>query len=141
MRAWKIKYACLAMSFWIATGCLASAQAVSLACGGTYHVYPPEEPMEGTVAPTASSVDIADKRINTPLGEYRISSIDGEQIFFDKPATATFNFVTHGSLDRVTGKMMIRWLRPEDDAKERALQTVHMARYADFTCSAAKRLF
>jgi hypothetical protein len=103
-------------------------------------MYPPEEPMETNIAPTASSVDLVSRVVTTPLGEYRISSIDDGQIFFDKPASPSFNFVTHGSLDRVTGKMMIRWLRPEEDAKEKALQTVHMARYAEFTCSAAKRL-
>jgi hypothetical protein len=130
-----------AMAFLIASACPASAQAVNLACGGVYHVYPPEEPLEATVAPTASSVDLANKAITTPLGEYRISSINDVQIFFDNPASPSFNFVAHGSLDRVTGKMMIRWLRPEEDVREKSLQTVHMARYAELTCSAAKRLF
>jgi hypothetical protein len=137
MRAWKIKYACLTISFWIATGCLASAQVVSLACGGTYHVYPLEEPMEGTVAPTASSVVLADKRINTSLGEYRISSVDGEQIFFDKqPATPALNFVTHGGLDRVTGKMMIGGCARTMMAKKKPCGRCIWL----FTCSAAKRL-
>lgn len=136
-----LMWAYFAISVWIASGCTASAQSVKLACGGSYRVYPPEEPMEGTVAPTASSVDLASNTIVTPLGEYRISSVSDEQLFFDKPATPTFNFVTHGSLDRVTGKMLIRWLRPEEDAKEKSLQTAHMARYAEFTCSAARRLF
>jgi len=98
--------------------------------------------MDATVAPTASSVDLVSKTITTPLGEYRISRVEDEQIFFDKPASPTFNFVTHGTLDRSTGKMLIRWLRPEEDAKAQVLgQMAHMARYAEFMCSIAKRLF
>jgi hypothetical protein len=119
----------------------AFAQTVDLACGGEYHVYAPEEPTAATVAPTASSVDLASKKITTPLGTYRISRIEEERLFFDKPASTTFNFVTHGMLDRMTGKMLIRWLRPEEDVKEMAGQTMHMARYAEFMCSAAKWLF
>jgi hypothetical protein len=98
--------------------------------------------MDATVAPTASSVDLASKKITTPLGEYRISRIKDEQIFFDKAASPTFNFVTHGSLDRVTGRMLIQWMRPEEDAKAPVVgQTVQMARYAEFMCAAAQRLF
>jgi hypothetical protein len=120
----------------------ALAQAVDLACGGEYHMYAPEEPMDTTVAPTASSVDVASKKIITPLGTYRISRIEEERLFFDKSPSPTFNFVTHGSLDRLTGRMLIQWVRPEEDAKPRTVgQTMQMARYAEFMCSAAKRLF
>jgi hypothetical protein len=105
-------------------------------------MYAPEEPMDATLEPTASSVDLASKKITTPLGEYRISRIEDAQPYFDKPASPTFNFVTHGTLDRTTGKMLIQWLRPEEVAKAQVVgQTAHMARYAEFTCSAAKRLF
>lgn len=98
--------------------------------------------MDATVAPTASSVNLASKKITTPLGEYRISRVEDEQLFFDKPASPTFNFVTHGTLDRLTGRMLIRWVRPEEDARAQVVgQAAHMARYAEFMCSAAKRLF
>ena len=135
------RLACLASLIAIAWGGSAFGQAVNLACGGVYHVYAPEEPMEATVAPKASSVDLASKKITTPLGEYRISRVDDDQIFFDRPASPTFNFVTHGTLDRSTGKMLIQWLRPEEDAKMGNGQMTHMARYAEFMCSIAKRLF
>jgi hypothetical protein len=104
-------------------------------------MYAPEDPMDATLEATSSSVDLASKTITTPLGEYRISQIGDEQLFFDKPASPTFNFVTHGTLDRTTGKMLIRWMRPEEDAKAQVGQTAHMARYAELMCSAAKRLF
>jgi hypothetical protein len=92
------RLACLASLIAIAWGGSAFGQAVNLACGGVYHIYAPEEPMDATVAPTASSVDLASKKITTPLGEYRISRVDDDQIFFDRPASPTFNFVTHGML-------------------------------------------
>jgi hypothetical protein len=59
----------------------------------------------------------------------------------DGPASREFNFVTHGSLDRLTGKMVIIWLRPEQDAKYKVGQMENMARFAVFKCSTAKRLF
>jgi hypothetical protein len=132
--------ACLASLIAVASGCTASAQAVNLACGGIYHIYAPEEAVDATVAPTASSVDLTSKKITTPLGEYRVSRVEDEQIFFDRPASPNFNFVTHGTLDRSTGKMLIQWLRPEEDVKLGNGQMTHMARYAEFMCSIAKRL-
>ena len=137
----KIAFTFLAASVAIASDA-ASAQTVNLVCGGAYHMYAPEEPMDATLEPTASSVDLANKRIITPLGEYRISRVEDAQLYFDKPGSPTFNFVTHGTLARTTGKMLIRWMRPEEDAKAQVIgQTAHMARYAEFTCSTAKRLF
>jgi hypothetical protein len=123
---------CLAASLGIASDA-ASAQTVNLARGGVYYMYAPEEPMDATLESTASSVDLA----SIAFPELRM------QLYFGKPASpTTFNFVTHGTLDRTTGKMLIRWLRPEEDAKAQVVgQTAHMARYAEFTCSAAKRLF
>jgi hypothetical protein len=133
--------ACLASLIAAGSGGSAFAQAVNLTCGGVYHMYAPEEPMVSTVAPTASSVDLAGRKVTTPLGEYRISRVQDEQLLFDQPASSNFNFVTHGTLDRSTGEMLIQWLRPEEDAKHGVGQMAHMARYAKFMCTTAKRLF
>ena len=62
----KIAFTFLAASVAIASDA-ASAQTVNLVCGGAYHMYAPEEPMDATLEPTASSVDLANKRIITPL--------------------------------------------------------------------------
>ena len=115
-----------------------SAFAVSnLSCGGLMHFYPPEEPMDLNVPPGASSVDFPNNKIVTPMGEFRLSRIDEQQITFDAPATSSFNYVTRGTLDRSSGRMQIMWLRPEQDAKTRAVgQSAQMARYAEFICVA-----
>jgi len=89
----------------------------------------------------ASSKDLASKEITTPLGTYRLSQIEENKLMFDRPATREFNLVTHGSLDRVTGKMVIIWIRPEQDAKYKFGQLEKMTRLAEFRCSTAKRLF
>jgi len=136
-----ILFTCLAALVGSGSGCAASAETVNLACGGVFHLYEPER-MDSSVAPTASAVDLASKKITTPLGEYRISRVDEEQLTFGAPAAPGFNFVTHGTLDRLSGRMLIRWFRPEEDAKAQVVgQSANMARYAEFTCAAAKRLF
>ncbi len=97
--------------------------------------------MDANFPPTASAVDLASNEITTPLGTYRLSRIEENKLTFDAPATRDFNLVTHGSLDRLTGKMVILWLRPEQDVKYRAGKLENMARLAEFMCSTAKRLF
>jgi hypothetical protein len=133
-------FACLASLIAAGSGGSAFAQAVNLTCGGELHIYEPER-MDATVNPTASAVDLASNEITTPLGTYRLSRIEENKLTFDGPATREFNLVTHGSLDRLTGKMVIIWLRPEQDAKYKIGQLENMARLAEFKCSTAKRLF
>jgi hypothetical protein len=106
------------------------------------HHYPPEQRIDVTVAATASTVDLSTKWIVTPIGEYRISRVSEEQIAFGAPATQGFDLVTNGTLDRLTGKMLIMWYRPEEYAKSQTVgQSSHMARYAELMCSTATRLF
>jgi hypothetical protein len=105
------------------------AQAVNLTCVGELHIYEPER-MDANVDPTASAVDLASKEITTPLGTFRLSRIEENKLTFDGPATREFNLVTDGSLDRLTGKMVIMWLRPEQDAKYKIGQLETMARHA-----------
>jgi hypothetical protein len=134
--------ACILALIAVAFICPASAQTVNLACGGMMHHYPPEERIDSTVASTASSVDLTSKKVVTPIGEYRITGSSDGQISFGAPATANFDLVTTGTLDRTTGRMLIRWYRPEEYAKSQIVgQTVHMLRYAEFSCSTATRLF
>jgi hypothetical protein len=132
--------ACFASLIAAASGGPVLAQAVNLTCGGELHIFEPDR-MDATVNPTASAVDVASNEITTPLGTYRLSRIEENKLTFDAPATRDFNLVTHGSLDRLTGKMVILWLRPEQDAKYRVGQLENMARFAEFKCSTAKRLF
>ncbi|MBR0792146.1 hypothetical protein JQ631_23935 [Bradyrhizobium manausense] len=116
------------------------AQAVNLTCRGRYHVYPPEESIDASLPPSASSVDLAAKRIVTPLGAYTLSQIDEDQLTFDAPASPTFGFITHGTLDRVTGKMLIWWFLPPEYERFKGNRSAHAARYAELECSIARRL-
>jgi hypothetical protein len=133
-------FACLASLIAAGSGGSAFAQAVNLTCVGELHIYEPER-IDATVDPTASAVDLASKEITTPLGTFRLSRIEENRLTFDGAATREFNLVTHGSLDRLTGKMVITWLRPEQDAKYKIGELNNMARYAELRCSIAKRLF
>jgi hypothetical protein len=137
---WNTLFGSLASLIAAGAGGSAFAQAVNLTCDGQLHVYEPER-ISATVSPTASAVDLANNEITTPLGTYRLSRIEENKLTFDGPATRELNLVTHGSLDRLTGKMVIIWLRPEQDAKYKAGQLDKMARLAEFKCSTAKRLF
>jgi hypothetical protein len=118
----------------------AGAQTTNLSCSGTLHVFEPDR-FDASMAPTSSVVDLAGRKITTPLGTYRISSVHESGIMFGAAPSPDFNFVTFGSLDRLTGKMLISWMTSEQHTKLQAGQTAQASRSAEFNCTAAQRLF
>jgi hypothetical protein len=105
-------------------------EAIDLSCQGAMHTYEMKQ-KEGTVDPGAAVVDLERKRIATPVGSFRITTISDDSISFDDPNSK--QLVVFGTLDRISGLMRVFWRHPEDNSKA--------AMYAELKCSAAKRLF
>jgi hypothetical protein len=93
--------------------------------------------MEGT-ATGATTIDLENERIVTPVGDFHITRVEDTSVTFDDPGK---KLVVFGNLDRMTGKMTVFWRRPEEEARMRAGLTSKMSRYAELGCSASKRLF
>jgi hypothetical protein len=110
---------------------IAPAEAIDLSCKGVMHTYEMEQ-KQGTVGPGAAVVDLERKRIATPVGNFRITTISDESIAFDDPTSK--ELVVFGTLDRISGAMNVFWRHPGGDNS-------HAAMYADLKCFAAKRLF
>jgi hypothetical protein len=109
---------------------IAPAEAIDLSCKGVMHTYEMKQ-KEGTVDPGAAVVDLEHKRIATPVGSFRITTIADDSISFDDPDSK--QFVVFGTLDRISGLMRVFWRHPGDTSKA--------AMYSELNCSAAKRLF
>jgi hypothetical protein len=109
---------------------IAAAEAIDLSCQGVMHTYEMKQ-IEGTVEPGAAVVDLEHKRIATPVGSFRITTISDDSISFDDPNSK--ELVVFGTLDRISGLMRVFWRHPNDNSKA--------AMYAELKCSAAKRLF
>lgn len=106
------------------------AWAIDLSCKGMMHTYG-STPMEGAVEPGATVVDLDQKSITTPIGDFRITTVTDASVSFDDPTEK--RLVVFGTLDRISGRMTVFWRNPRDNTK--------MARYGELQCSAAKRLF
>jgi hypothetical protein len=109
---------------------IAPAEAIDLTCKGVMHTYELKQ-TEGTVEPRAAVVDLEHKRIATPVGSFRITTISDDSISFDDPNSK--QLVVFGTLDRISGLMRVFWRHPEDNSK--------VATYSELKCSSAKRLF
>ena len=106
------------------------AEAVDLSCKGVMHTYEMKQ-KEGTIDPGAAVVDLEHKRIATPVGSFRITTISDDSISFDDPSSK--ELVVFGTLDRISGLMRVFWRHPGDTSKA--------AMYSELNCSASKRLF
>jgi hypothetical protein len=106
------------------------AEAIDLSCQGVMHTYEMKQ-KEGTVDPGAAVVDLEHKRIATPVGSFRITTISDDSISFDDPNSK--QLVVFGTLDRISGLMRVFWHHPGDNSQA--------AMYAELKCSTAKRLF
>ena len=90
-----IAIACvLSLSFVASTA--AAGQSIDLVCGGDMFQYEPYR-VHGTAGPAATNVDIENKRISTPFGEFRISWMDAGKVSFDGEQG---HLLMSGSLDR-----------------------------------------
>lgn len=128
--------ACVLFLSSVASG---ASQSVDLVCAGDMFLYDIEPyKVHSTAAPAATSVDIENKRILTPFGEFRISWMDAGKVSFDGEQG---HLRVSGSLDRQTGKMTAVWQTPEEQAKVRAGQSGRASMFAELNCSLSKRLF
>jgi hypothetical protein len=90
------------------------------------------------VPPAATTVDLAQKLILTPVGQYRISKVEETKIYV---AEERQDFSVWGTLDRLTGKMDIFWERLAERAKRRAGSPSKFAALLELQCSVSNRLF
>jgi hypothetical protein len=89
--------------------------------------------IEGVVQPQATTINLEEKYITTPVGEFDIKTVSEGSISFGDVGKMWKDVNAFGTLDRVTGLMTVFWRNPNDPA--------HMAAYSELHCSAAKRLF
>jgi hypothetical protein len=78
---------------------IAPAEAIDLSCKGVMHTYNNPAHREGTVEPGAAVVDLEQKRIATPVGSFRITTISDDSISFDDPRSK--QLVVFGTLGSV----------------------------------------
>jgi hypothetical protein len=133
---------------------IANAQSVNLSCRGTAYLSSGttgrgSPPSTNLVGPAATVVDIDNRKITTPLGEYTISKVDETTVYFEDHRL----WAVDGHLDRISGEMHINWYQPAEWAKAKQQaddilagrkvtpKAVDVAMLAELHCSAAKRLF
>jgi hypothetical protein len=128
----------LVLLFWATN---AGAQTVTLTCSGTLYDsaqgMTPFDPLI-TVGPRATTLDFDQKTIFTPVGDFRISDVSSDSVYFrdDKPP-----YVILGTLDRHTGIMDITWFRAEEYQKLAANLSATVDKKANLTCTVSKRMF
>jgi hypothetical protein len=118
----------------------AVADPANLSCSGVLHVYRPER-FDASIAATATTVDLAARRIRTPLGVFRITSVHETGIMIGDDPSPGFDFFTWGSLDRSTGKMLLQFMTSEQHSRLLANAPAQADRAAEFDCTVAQRLF
>jgi hypothetical protein len=69
-------------------------EAIDLSCQGVMHTYEMKQ-KEGTVDPGAAVVDLERKRIATPVGSFRITTISDDSISFDDPNSKQLVVLAH----------------------------------------------
>jgi hypothetical protein len=109
---------------------IAPAAAIDLICSGAMHTYGSNH-NAAAVPPGAAIVDLENRSISTPVGNFHITTVSDDSISFDDPAKK--QLVLHGTLDRWTGLMRVFWRNPGDDTQA--------VMYSELKCSIAKRLF
>ena len=109
---------------------IAPAAAIDLICSGAMHTYGSNH-NAAAVPPGAAIVDLENRSISTPVGNFHITTVSDDSISFDDPTKK--QLVLHGTLDRWTGLMRVFWRNPGDDTQA--------VMYSELKCSIAKRLF
>ena len=109
---------------------IAPAAAIDLICSGAMHTYGSNH-NAATVPPGAAIVDLENRSISTPVGNFHITTVSDDSISFDDPTKK--QLVLHGTLDRWSGLMRVFWRNPGDDTQA--------VMYSELKCSIAKRLF
>lgn len=114
----------------------AAEQLIGLVCSGTIIGFEPQR-TEATVSPGATTIDLEQKTISTPIGKFRIKTVDEASISFEDAAGQ----LVFGYLDRFTGRMRISWRSAEEVAKMLAGKPWKESAYSELTCELAKRRF
>jgi hypothetical protein len=123
--------------FWLTSLTAARAEPIALICGGVTHHYKPEK-MDGTVNPASAIIDLDNKFIETPVGDFAISKITPATIWFSRPSSESPN---EGSIDRGTGMLKISWYSKEDAAKKAKGLPFFVELYVELLCTPTKRMF
>jgi hypothetical protein len=89
--------------------------------------------IEATVDPKDTVVDLDNRSIVSPVGEFNIITIAEDSISFGGESPSYPGLTIYGTLDRVSGHMTIFWRKPG--------ATTKMEMYSELNCSKAKRLF
>lgn len=128
-----IKYAgVFFLSFFATT--YAFADPVILLCNGSLS-HPPEP--KGSIGPSSVIIDLENKIIKTPLGEFTISRIDADSVVFGQP---TNSGSVGGNIDRISGSMSIFWLTAaQKEASKKGPFKYEM--FASLECAPAKKMF
>jgi hypothetical protein len=113
------------------------AETVNLICGGVSHHYKPDR-IDATVNPASTIIDLDNKTIETPVGDFAISKITPATIWFSRSSSENPN---DGSIDRSTGIMTVSWYSKEDAAKKAAGLSFFVKSHAELVCLPAKRMF
>jgi hypothetical protein len=111
----------------------ALAQVIDLTCTGrTYRA-----PKSGPTGPVDVRVDLDNKSVALPWGNFPITKADRQAVHFRRKDGA---FVAAGILDRVAGTLRMSWKKPREVAREREGKQAVTSRFAWLWC-AVRKLF
>jgi hypothetical protein len=105
------------------------APTVDLTCSGVMHNYGSNHDA-AAVPPGAAIVDLENRTISAPVGNFRITTVSDDSISFDDPAKK--QLVLFGTLDRCSGLMRVFWRNPGDDTQA--------VMYSELKCSTLRSL-
>src|SRR4051812_15165302 len=109
-----MRAAIVMLSILVAIASPSRAQVVDLVCAGTMQSRP--DNITATVAPGAAHIDLKENTIETPVGSFAISNVDGNTVTFSGMLQRLHAF---GTLDRVTGAMSVFY---RNDAEEQRMR-------------------
>jgi hypothetical protein len=104
-----MRKACVSLLLFMASA--VPARAIDLTCSGVMHSYGAKH-LQGTVEPQATVVNLDEKYITTPVGEFDITSVSENSVSFGGTSSSYPGLTIFGTLDRVTGHMTVFWRKP-----------------------------
>jgi hypothetical protein len=110
------------------------AQGVTdMACKGVFNDYDAKI-LQSEIRDTGGRLDFNSRVIRTPIGSYRIDSVDEREVQIEDSVNTNDKGYLRiwGKLDRHTGDLYIIWQRPNVD---------NLTYLAEFSCTPSRRLF
>jgi hypothetical protein len=93
----------------VGTGQAIASEKIFLSCEGFYHQGTNEKTDTGQTGKHSFSVDPDQNRVNSSIGNFRITKIDEREIKFEGPYKGTPPGTHTGRIDRVTGEA-VTWI-------------------------------